>query len=415
MRDTKNQVAQAQALRGELSAARQNEKIAWNHFETVRAEGTKLGSRLLDDKAALAKLEAASKACDRAGDAVAAAQTNLTRSLMQPDSSDAPRPATPDLEPFISAVAAWAGSLSALDLGDTMQRMPTSPSFTLAKGRDMRAALTSASPTQYPARRPGVVTLPQAPLTLLDLLPIVPVDADEVESVRETVYVPGAAETAEGEAAPEAQIGYVKESVWCKNIAVYLPASKQVITERGRLRQFGSERLMRAVRERLQTQAIKGDGIAPNLLGIVAWDGILTHAQGTDSVIVDVLLKAALKLFIETKGQYQANTLLVHPNDFQAVALQRDGTSAYQLGTPRGEALRPIWGMAPVLSLDVDEGSPIVLDATAAELYANGDLSVIISDSHEGQFRRGIISFLASGRFALELLEPKAVCVVQLV
>jgi HK97 family phage major capsid protein len=255
------------------------------------------------------------------------------------------------------------------------------------------------------------VPLPTANLNLLDVVPMVPVTTETVEYVYEETFTNAAVETAEGDAAGEGVSTWNKTSVTCVWVPFSIPATKQILTDEPRMQAFLQNRLLYGVKARLQNQLINGNGQGENLKGITYWPSILTHRSGADSDYpFDVVHKAMTAVRIQTYGMYEPQVLLVHPNDLELMTLAKDGMDRYYYGGPQADTTRPVWGMTPISHPDISQGSPIVCDINACECYVREDVNLSVTDSHADNFTKGIIQFLAQGRFAFAILERRAFC-----
>ena len=402
-----------------LDAKRSAARTAWKALEGAKKTTLAAGARALSPTSPeFLALDKAGRDYDALQDEIASGERTLARMAETlfdgdygPDQGQTSSPAV-DLASFSASFKSWRSSLDT-DLNNPSARFGASPTLTLISKRDVKAALTTT--TSYPSvpwRRPGVIPMPLADLSLLDVIPIVPVDNDIVQLVVEDTFTNAAVETAEGTAAGEGAIHWTMRPIQCHWIPFTLPASRQLLDDMGMLESFLTDRMVYGVRARLQSQIINGDGIGQNILGILSTPNLPVAPYAKGDVPFDAIHHAMTTIRVATKGTWVPNTLLIHPADWSRLVLAKNGLGIYYAAGPFTESMPTVWGLRVVQHVDIPEGSPIVCDSRAMELYVREDVSVAISDSHEDQFVKGIIQVLASGRFGFAVLDRRAVCEV---
>lgn len=410
-------------LGGELEAKQADAQVKWTEFDALRSAAADEGVDFMANADAFDKLDEASKAYDAVCDEVNSLQAKYNR-LMEMAGEGAPK--SPEAgqseaaheaaiesigDRFMkSATIEYLRQIGALG-GKGGVQIGTSPSFAAIDRAELKATLlTTAFPSQA-MRRPGIVPLPQESLSLLDLLPVVPTDSETIEWVYEKTFTNVAAETAEADetGAPEGTLEFDKDTVTAKWIPFFLPSTRQILADEPRMRAWVEGRLVYGVRNRLQAQCINGTGNLETLKGIANWPGILTQDMGANSP-ADVLHRGKTRVIVQSKGNHTPSVVMLHPNDEERLVLDTDEMGRYRFGGPESDGVRTIWGMIPIVHPQIAEGAPIVGDIVQAELYVREGVSVNVTDSHEDYFRRGMLAWVAGGRFAFAVLQPKAFC-----
>jgi HK97 family phage major capsid protein len=392
----------------ELRAKRANAQNLLADLNETRRRAAMGGARALTSPKTVAELEQKQAAYTAAAEAVATAEHGLVRLAAALADTDELRPSAFEagLNEFCRTLAGWRDTLSDGQLSGH-QPFNRSPDMVLAKRGSVRAALLKTA--NYPSvaqRAPSVIPLPGAPLTLLDLMTVVETDAQAFAAVQETVATSGAAETAEGNAAAESTLEYDVIEGSCKWIATAVPLVRSILTDDGLVRNFIRQTLLRLVRQRLQSQAIAGDGVAPNLLGLLERDGLQTLdttglAKGT------AVRRAITKVHSGAEG-WEPDVFLVHPLDAQRYDLDVDAAGELRID-PRLTSWRsPVWGLVPIVSSAVPEGSPLVGAASSLELYLREDFRVSISSEHSDFFTKGKVMMLGNVRADLHVAAPAA-------
>jgi len=425
----KERLADASAA---LEAKRQEAKVAWADMQTYQKAAIDAGAAALDPESEVFKnLDKAGEVYDGLCDEVTKMEASFAR-LAELVTEGEPQMAAEALSPqqakheeaaplldvngFMEQFKSWAASTGGR-LVNPKYKFGSSPGFKLIDKNDVAATLRNATmvTTDFPAvptRRPGIVPIVTPTVGLLDVIPMVPVTTDTVEYVYEKTYTHAPVETAEGSAAAEGALAYDVASVACHWIPFTLPATRQMLADEGRMQSFIQQRLALGIRLRLQHELINGNGTGQNIKGIVNWE-ILTHTSGSDyNMPFDVLHKAITAIRVATFGMYEPSFVLMNPYDAERVVLAKDANDVYYYSGPAGDGAPTIWGLRPVVHSEITEGSPIVFDPTATECYVREDVSLSVTDSNADHFVKGIVDFMASGRWGFAVLEAKAVCQV---
>lgn len=415
---------QARDLRAEIAADETNAKQLWTAFDGLRKSAVSEGVDFARNADAFDKLDAAGKAYDAARDAVAAKEARWQRLMVlasedaktDPDlggkAADEARAETFGLgERFIKSTEYQEARERLLTAAD--QPFGVSRSAKLADRREVKTLLTSSGVAAlYRNDKLDLnVPLPTAPLNLLDVIAAGTTDSDTIEYQLESTWTNAAAETAEGSAAPESAISYTTATTLVQDITHFLPSTKRALADAGQAESLINNRLIRGVRNRLQSQIVSGNGTAPNLRGMVNVVGILTQALSTDSR-ADAVHKAMTKIRIQGEGDYIPSHIGMHPTDWESCRLEKNVQGAYYFGGPAANADVSLWGLNPVVSTVFTQGTPVVFDSTVMQLWFNGGLEVSMSDSHDVYFTAKKVALLASLRAAFAVWAPKGVCTV---
>ncbi len=236
----------------------------------------------------------------------------------------------------------------------------------------------------------------------------------------ETVTSEGAAETAEGAAKPAADISYAESTSPVTNIAVTLQVTNQLLEDEGFMRAYVQGRLRLFVGNREDTELINGDGVAPNIEGILVVAGIDTqsfsiaaHAAdgtvGVDTVFDSITALAGAFLSATSIGMAAATWA-----EFQKA---KDANSLYLLGGPGSTAPARLWGR-PVTQ---NENFPAYSAANeaiavwareAAMVVRRNAISLAVSDSHASTFSANVLTFRAEQRLAFPIFRPAAISVI---
>lgn len=278
---------------------------------------------------------------------------------------------------------------------------------------EAKALITGASDTSGGAfitnERVGMVAAGYRRATLLNLVTMASTNSDAVDYAREDVPVLNAAETAEATTLadglkPEAEMTFTKVTEAVRTIANWIPATRRSLQDVGQLRAMIERRLRYALEFRLEAQIVNGNGTGENFRGILNTSGILTQAKATDTV-VEAVHKAMTQIRL---GFFEPNGVALHPNDWQAIRLDKNSQGDYYYGPPALAGTEMVWGLPVVSTPAVPENTGIVGDWGAATLWLRSGVQVLASDSHSDFFVRNLIAILAELRAAFGVQQPKA-------
>ena len=268
---------------------------------------------------------------------------------------------------------------------------------------------TGAGWAPEPTRGPRLVLDAQRPVQLVDLIPTRTTNQSSIVYMEETTFTNNAAETAEGGTKPEAALALTEQTSPVRKIAVWIPVTDEQLEDVQGVREYLDNRLSFMVRQRLDGQLVSGDGVAPNLDGLLNVGGIQTQAKGTDPT-PDAIYKAMTK--IEVTGQAVANAAVFHPNDWQDVRLLRTADGIYIWGNPSEAGPERIWGLQVVKVQAATENTAVVLDTSFTELAIRKGITIKVSDSHDTFFITNKQAVRAEMRAAFTVFRPAAVCSV---
>ncbi|MFF8831379.1 phage major capsid protein [Streptomyces sp. NPDC015131] len=265
------------------------------------------------------------------------------------------------------------------------------------KPESTRTGIFSAFPT-----RPA----PQ----VVDAIPTMTTSMELVKYMEETVYNNAAAETAEGALYKEVALKVVEKEVPVRKITAFLPMTDEQLADEPGVSPYVNQRLPFMLRQRLDSQVLVGDGVAPNLLGTENVPGIQTQALGGDPV-PDAIYKAARK--IRDDGFSEPSVVFITPAKWEGVRLMKTADGVYLWGHPSIPGVETIWGI-PVVQTTAVSGSKAILGdyVNHSALFTRQGIDVQVSNSHADFFQRGQVAIRASFRVAMVHLRPKAFAAV---
>jgi HK97 family phage major capsid protein len=174
------------------------------------------------------------------------------------------------------------------------------------------------------------------------------------------------------------------------------------------IRSYIDQRLRFFVEQQEEAQLLNGDGTGTNLTGLRNRSGLATDvARGTDSN-ADAIFKQIMA--IQTTAFVMPDAVIVHPTNWQAIALSKDSNGAYLGSGPFNSPLVPrLWGLPVVVTTAITAGVALVgAFKMGAQVFRKGGISVDVSNSHSDYFIKNLTAIRAEERVALAVYRPGA-------
>jgi hypothetical protein len=244
--------------------------------------------------------------------------------------------------------------------------------------------------------------------------------SNAIPYMAETVTSEGAVEVLEGGAKAAAAISFAEASTPVENIAVTLQVTNQLLEDEGFMRAYVTGRLRLFVGNREDAQLINGDGVAPNLEGILTVAGINTEtysiaANVTDNTLaVDTIYDGMVQI---REAFLAATSIGMAAATWAVFQKAKDGNSQYLFGGPGSTAPARIWGV-PVVQ---NEGFPAhanpleaiaIWAREAAMVVRRNSISLAVTDAHASTFSSNVLTFRAEQRVAFPIFRPAGITVV---
>lgn len=274
-----------------------------------------------------------------------------------------------------------------------------------------KALVTGASDTGAGAfiqnDAPGIYeALGYAPSVVRDLVSVRQTGSDTVEFVRQTTKVDDAAVVAEATSLsdglkPETAVAYEKVTAPVETIAVWIPATKQALSDASQLRGMIEQELRADLVDQLEAEIFAD---------IAADTNILTGAYDTD--LLTTTRKALTNLMVN--GLDKPSAWVFNPSDWESFELLQDSQSRYYYGGPMNVGPQRLWGVPVVQSFHVASGYAYLANWNKAVLWDREQASVSISDQHSDFFIRNLVAVLAELRAAFAITRPNSFVKVDL-
>ena len=246
----------------------------------------------------------------------------------------------------------------------------------------------------------------QRPIQITDLIPGAPTQQDAYKYMEETTFTNNAAEVAEAGTYGEAALALTERTQIVEKIGVWLPVTDEQLEDVAGAEAYVESRLPFMIRQRLDSQIINGDGVTPNLLGILNKPSIQTQAKDVDPV-PDAIHKAFTKIMVT--GRAMANAIIMHPNDWEELRLLRTADGVYIWGPPSDPGTPRIWGRPVVQADSIAEGTALAGDyANHSRLFTKRGMDIQVTNSHSTFFIEGKQAIRADIRVVMIVFRPEA-------
>lgn len=265
---------------------------------------------------------------------------------------------------------------------------------------------------EYPPEsvRVGTVvdTLYQAH-NIAPLIPSVFTTMNAIPYMAETVTTEGAAETAEGALGAEAVLDWAEATEPIRKITVLQPVTEELLGDESGIRAIIDGRLRQFLGNREDLQILRGDGIAPNLEGILARTGLGNVNYSLTGATAQGLAEAALQAANLVRTAFQTpSAYTMRIGTWEYIRLAKDTQDNYLFAGPGDAAAPRLWGLPVITNENLDgytvaTNVPILVGdwSGAATIFRRQGVTVQVSDSHSDRFARGVLTIRLLERLGL--------------
>lgn len=258
-----------------------------------------------------------------------------------------------------------------------------------------------------PTRVPGIITGPERPFTIRDLIMPGRTSSNAIEYVRESGYQNMAAPVGETLAKPQSDLSFELITTTVKTIAHWFRASKQVLADIPLLQSYIDGRAIYGLKYVEENQILAGDGTGQNLLGLIpqatAFDNTLRKDGDTK---IDTLRRAILQVRI---AEYRASAIALNPIDWADMELAKDSTGSYIWVNVQDGGQPRMWRL-PVIDTNAVPAGGFLVGAfnIAAQVFDREDANVEVSTEDADNFTKNMVTIRAEERLALAVYRPQS-------
>ncbi|MFZ4539210.1 phage major capsid protein [Propionivibrio sp.] len=284
----------------------------------------------------------------------------------------------------------------------------------LAKLRvEVKNSLVGSDTNVAPQRNAGIVAGASLPFSMESLLPSTTTGSNAIEFTKEASFTNNAAEASEGAAKGESALTWSLVNMPVSTVAHWIKISKQLAADAPALAAYVNTRMRYGVNQKVDTQLVVGDGVAPNISGTYDTGNFTAHG------IADAALGATLKKFVLIRkviaalyaAGYPADAIVLNPADWATMEIELLTTAAGQTLVNTSDAGVPrLFGVPVVQAIGMAADTFQVGRFSEAYMVYNREGVVVeMSDSDSDNFTKNLITLRAERRLALATEKPAAV------
>lgn len=278
---------------------------------------------------------------------------------------------------------------------------------------EVKNTLTGSDTNVAPQRNAGIVGGAVLPFSMEALLPSTTTSSNAIEFTKEASFTNSAAEAAEGSAKAESAITWSLVNMPISTVAHWIKISKQLAADAPALASYVNTRMRYGVNQKVDTQLVVGDGVAPNISGTYDTGNYTAHG------IADAALGATFKKFVLIRkviaalyaAGYPADAIVLNPADWATMEIELMTTAAGQTLYSVSEGGQPrLFGLPVVQAIGMAADTFQVGRFSQAYMVYNREGTVVeMSDSDSDNFTKNLITLRAERRLALATEVPAAV------
>lgn len=253
-------------------------------------------------------------------------------------------------------------------------------------------------------RIPGITPEARQVLRVRDLLSARPTTMQIVDFVKVNAPMAIASPVVEAALKPENAVTFQSVSEKVRLIATWIPATSQILQDFEELSGFINSTLPFYVNLAEELQMLTGDGTGENLHGLIPQasafqTSLLSNVKGWNKI--DIVGRAIQQ--ITAAKELDPTFVILHPNDWFDMRLQKDSYGRYILGDPQANVKPSLFGLDVVYTTSIANGTFLVGSGNpvAAEIRDRMETTVEISTEHASFFTQNLVAIRAEKRVAL--------------
>lgn len=264
------------------------------------------------------------------------------------------------------------------------------------------------------------VELPMRPLTIRDAITNARTGSNLVEYVRVTSQTRAAAIVPEATATtstgysnaakPEASMAMEIVQAAVKTIAVWMPATRQVLADAPQLQSLIENFLMTDLELALEDEIISGAGGSSHFTGIENTAGLTPQAFTTD--VLTTTRKARTAALIT--GRTASTGYLMNPYDWEALDLTKDAENRYYFGGPLSLGTKMLWGLPVFESEVIPQGTAYTGNLKTIIVWDRERATTRVAEQHSDYFTHNMVAILTELRAAMGVLRPASLVKIDL-
>lgn len=277
----------------------------------------------------------------------------------------------------------------------------------------------NGSSTMLPVGQPFLVDTRRRRLFIRDLIGVQQTGLAAVPYVRElnpAANALSASTVSEGATKPEAKVELTPDIAPVQVIAVTIPITTQIMEDAPTLVGYINGRLTYMLEYREEDEIIRGNGVTPDLKGILTYSGIQTQSTAGAGEYAITIGNAIAK--IELVDGY-ADGVAMNPQTFWNMVTHRaaggsnaSGGGTFDAGMYTQSPIQYVWGLPVVRTNAMNANQNLVGNfAMGATLFDRSQSGVRIFEQHSTYAAENKVLLRAEERVALAVNRPDFFCV----
>ena len=255
-------------------------------------------------------------------------------------------------------------------------------------------------------REPGIVSIQYRQLRIRDLLRSKPTTLAVVDYVKVNSFTNAASPQVEASSKGRSDLTLTSVSAKVIAIAHFCPVSKQCFADVDGLSETINNHLLYGLKLKEELQLLAGDGSGENLSGLITGaTAFSTALLGTSWNRLDVIARAIQQ---SERSDYSVDIIVLHTDDFWAMALTKDSQGKYLFGDPGAATVPRLWGRPIAVTNSITSGTFLVGSSATALIRDRMEAVIEMSDSNNDDFERNMLTIRAEERLALQVMRPAA-------
>jgi HK97 family phage major capsid protein len=258
-------------------------------------------------------------------------------------------------------------------------------------------------------RMQGIVTEARRTLRVRDVLSSRPTTLPLVYWVKVNSPLVNASPQVEASSKFENAVTFTTANSPVKTIATFIKASRQALDDFAELAGFLQTGLPYYVNKDEEDQLLSGDNTGENL------NGLTTQATSFDTSLLSAAagytridqVGAAIEQ-VNAIDEVDPTFIIMNRKDWWKLRRTKDSFGRYILGDPQSIGNPTLWGLTPVATNAIAQGTFLVGsgNAAATEIRDRMEMQVDISTEDSDNFQRNLVTIRAEKRLVLCVMRP---------
>jgi len=204
--------------------------------------------------------------------------------------------------------------------------------------------------------------------------------------------------TAEGQGKHQTDFDIVEKSAEVRKITAYIKVSTEMLDDVDFMRSEINSELIELIKLRLDQQVLLGNGVAPNMTGIIPSATNFNTVPFQDSIFdanrYDVLRLAITQV---QNAEFQPNYIVLHPNDLAKMELEKNTTGEYVIYPYADRVGGMVKGVPVITNTGMTEGDYLVGDFTKSRVLMRKDIAISIGWEND-DFTKNLVTIMGEVR-----------------